>query len=531
MFTRVKSATIIGIDASIIEIEVDLKKGLPQQSIVGLADTAVKEAKERVNSAIRNAGFDFPLGKLTINLAPADLRKEGSTFDLAIAIGTLAVSKQLAFETGMDDFLILGELALDGRLRPVHGVLAILEAAKKYGTRGIILPSSNSREAELVSGIEVYPVERLEQAADILTGKLSLSGLMCVRPVVSGPGERQLPMGEGRYRQTGDYSDIKGQSYAIRAAEIAAAGGHNLLLIGSPGSGKTMIASRMPTILPAMDEREAVETTKIYSVAGLLTPPEGLMTRRPFRSPHHTASEISIVGGGKNPIPGEITLAHNGILFLDEFTEFRRNIIQSLRQPMESGRITIARADRRVSFPARFMLVASMNPCPCGYLFDPEKVCRCSDAQIGKYYMKLSGPILDRIDIQVEVRPLAADEILDGGPAEGSESIGERVKKARLMQYARLGECGVYLNAHMSEDLVKKYCVLDKQMEEIIYAAVRKYRLSARSYCMVLKVARTIADIGGRERLELEDLLEALSYREVEQVLSSGRARDVESAG
>jgi magnesium chelatase family protein len=507
VFCRIKSATTIGIESAVIEVEVDAKKGLPHQSIVGLPDTAVREAKERVCSAIRNSGFHFPLGKLTINLAPADLKKEGSTFDLAIALGILIVSGQLdPAHAAVDDCIFLGELSLNGQVRPVRGTLAIAETAKRRGIRNVILPIQNSREAQFISDLRIHPVGCLREAAGVLSGG---NHMEIARSV---PAEaRRIPTVDGGL----DFSEIQGQSYAVRAAEIAAAGGHNLLLVGSPGSGKTMIASRIPTILPAMSENESIETTKIYSVAGLPAASEGLMTERPFRAPHHTASDISIIGGGKNPIPGEITLAHNGVLFLDEFTEFRNSIIQALRQPMETGTITIARADIRLTYPALFMLVASMNPCPCGYFFDAVKPCRCSPAQLGRYYAKLSGPILDRIDIQVEVKPLAPFEIVKGDRASESRQIGRRVAKARELQRYRLAPYGAFLNARMNEDLIRKFCAVERETLDLLNSAVDRYGLSVRSYHKILRVARTIADIDERKDLSRQDILEALSYRDV----------------
>jgi magnesium chelatase family protein len=507
MFCSIKSATTIGIESAVIEVEVDAKKGLPHQSIVGLPDTAVREARERVCSAIRNSGFEFPLGKLTINLAPADLKKEGSTFDLAIALGILIASGQLdSAHIVVNDFIVLGELSLNGQVRPVRGTLAIAENAKRRGIRDIVLPAANSREALLISDMRIHPVRCLREAAEVLSCG-NHAGIAQADPAAS----HQVPAADNGL----DFSEIRGQSYAVRAAEIAAAGGHNLLLVGSPGSGKTMIATRIPTILPPMSEKESIETTKIYSAAGLTASSEGLMSARPFRAPHHTASDMSIIGGGKNPIPGEITLAHNGVLFLDEFTEFRNSIIQSLRQPMETGTITIARADMRVTYPALFMLVASMNPCPCGFFFETEQRCRCTPVQLGRYYTKLSGPILDRIDIQVEVKPLAPFEIIKGESAPESRQIRSRVAKARELQRDRLVPFGVRLNARMNEDLVKRFCVVSREMQGLLYAAVKRYGLSVRSYHKILRVARTIADIEERSDLCLQDILEALSYRDV----------------
>ncbi len=515
MFCRLRSATVNGVCSSIIEVEVDLKRGLPQQTIVGLPDPAVKEARDRVNSAVRNSGFEFPLGCLTVNLAPADERKEGSIFDLAIAIGVLSVSGQVETDGTLGSFIVLGELSLDGRVRPIHGLLAILEAAKEKGVNRVIIPYGNLKEAGLISGLDIYPVKRLKEAIEVFYGTRQPVKIVPGNPVAGGPAP--VDTGHGN-----DLAEVKGQSYAVRAVEIAAAGGHNLLLIGSPGSGKTMIASRIPTVLPLMTEEESIETTKIYSVAGLLAPETGLIRQRPFRAPHHTASAVSIIGGGKNPIPGEVTLSHNGILFLDEFPEFKSSIIQSLRQPVESGTIAIARADSRMVFPARFMLVASMNPCPCGYLFDTERLCRCSPAQINKYYMKLSGPILDRIDIQVAVKPLKAFELLKSPASVRSQEVRERVVRAREFQKKRSEqEGGNVLNADMDTSSLKRYCTLDGEMESLLFTAIKKYRLSARSYNKVLRVARTISDLDLRDRIRKQDLLEALSYREVEHILYS----------
>jgi magnesium chelatase family protein len=520
MFTRIHSATVIGVDSSIIEIEVDLKKGLPQQTIVGLPDTAVKEAKERVHSAVRNSGFTFPLGKLTINLAPADIRKEGSIFDLGIAVGILIVSGQIETPRSIEEYVIVGELSLDGYIRPVHGVLAILETAKAIGIRKILLPSENYGEASLISGLHIHPVQFLSDAVGVISGSQCLvcaDGGHC--NTVDTVFQKKRAAAKKSQADSIDFSEVRGQTHAVRGVEVAASGGHNVLLIGSPGSGKTMIASRIPTILPSLTEEESVETTKIYSIAGYFPENNGLIEKRPFRAPHHTASEIAIIGGGKNPIPGEITLAHNGVLFMDEFSEFKQNIIQSLRQPMETGLISISRADFRLTFPAEFMLVASMNPCPCGYLFDPDRKCQCSYSQIRKYYMKISGPILDRIDIQIELKPLQLTEIVTETTAFTSASIKKRVMRARNIQKSRLSRYGITLNSQMNGGLTKKYCVLNRSSKNLMSRAVMEYHLSARAYFKILKLARTIADIEGRESLCEDDILEALSYREVEDIL------------
>jgi len=517
MFFRLKSSTITGVEASIIEIEVDLKRGLPAYSIVGLPDPAIKEAKERVSAAIRNSGYDFPLGALTVNLAPAELKKTGSVFDLAMALGILIVSGTLESDCDFSNYLFVGELSLDGYVRPVRGILAILQKAHACGIGHIVLPEANMREASLYPRGRLHPVCFLHDAVE----------------VIAHPQETNTADSRQRYKQLQDnkggcdrfpcdYSDVRGQAYAVRAVLLAAAGNHNILLIGSPGAGKTMIASRIPTILPEMTEEESIETTKIYSIAGLLDAGKGLIRNRPFRAPHHTASDVAIIGGGRNPIPGEITLSHNGVLFLDEFTEFRSNIIQSLRQPLESGFVVVARADSRVRFPSRFMLAAAMNPCPCGYLFDPERTCRCTPRAINHYFMKISGPVLDRIDIQVEVKPLRPREILEGKPVETSVRMRKQVKRARDIQIRRQG----VLNADLPVRKTEKLCGSDSDTANLLYKAVDRFKLSARSYYKILRVARTVADLDERERIGKEDVLEALSYREVESIIYAEERKD-----
>ena len=518
MFCRLHSATLLGIAASIIEIEVDLKKGLPLQSIVGLPDTAVKEARERVSAAIRNSGFTFPLGSLTINLAPADLKKVGSIFDLAIAVGVLIASNQIQGKIKAENYIFVGELSLDGTLRPVKGVLSIAEKARDEGIDAMVLPVQNYHEASLVSGLSLCPASRLCEAVEAMKDDgVTLSSFTVNTSSVKKSVKSKTT--------DADFSDVRGQNYAIRAASIAAAGGHNLLFIGSPGSGKTMIANRIPGILPPMSETESLETTKIYSAAGLLEEEGGLINRRPFRMPHHTASDVSIVGGGRNSLPGEITLAHNGVLFMDEFPEFKNNIIQALRQPLENGNITVSRADCRFVYPARFMLVAAMNPCPCGYLFDSDRECRCSRKHINRYFMKISGPILDRIGIQVVVKPMKPYEVIEGKPAESTLSIRRRVMTAQAMQRDRFGKSGPMNNASMSTEQIKQHCSLGRAARNILYDAAKTFRLTARSYHKILQVARTIADLDERAAISDEDLMEALSYREVERILYGERVR------
>jgi magnesium chelatase family protein len=507
---------LIGIAASIIEIEIDLKKGLPFQSIVGLPDTAVKEARERVSAAIRNSGFQFPLGSLTINLAPADLKKVGSIFDLAIAVGVLLASNQIEGGNEIESYIFVGELSLDGTLRPVKGVLSIAEKARDEGIRTMVLPMQNYYEASLIKGLSLCPVASLGSAAKSFGNKTPPSIPVEVK------GSRLKPV--QNKETTADFSEVRGQNYAIRAAAVAAAGGHNLLFIGSPGSGKTMIANRIPGILPPMTETESLETTKIYSAAGLLQGKDGLIDKRPFRMPHHTASDVSIVGGGRNPIPGEITLAHNGVLFMDEFPEFKNNIIQALRQPLENGYVTVSRADCRFTYPARFMLVAAMNPCPCGHLFDPDCNCRCSRRHINRYFMKISGPILDRIAIQVVVKPVKPYDVIEGKPSESTENIRLHVMRAQAIQHERFGRTEKWSNASMSAEQIKSHCSLGRATRSLLYDAAKTFRLTARSYHKILQVARTVADLDERDHVSEADLLEALSYREVERILYGEQA-------
>lgn len=507
MLVKIYSGAVQGVDAHPIEIEVDVA-GAFGFSIVGLPDSAVRESRDRVNAAIRNSKFDFPLGKITINLAPADIKKEGSGFDLPIALGILAASKQIKQET-LDRYLFSGELALDGIVKPVKGALPLGILARKKSFPGLILPAENAGEASIVNELEVIPVTTLKETVDFLNGKCE------IHPVKTDT--RRL-FDEAQENDAVDFSEVKGQENIKRALEVAAAGGHNVIMIGPPGAGKTMLARRLPAILPSMTLAEALETTKIHSVAGKLSRSHGLVARRPFRAPHHTISDVALVGGGTIPQPGEISQAHNGVLFLDELPEFKRQVLEVLRQPLEERRITISRARVSVEYPANFMLVASMNPCPCGYYNHPEKTCMCNTQQVHKYLAKISGPLMDRIDIQIEVTPVKIEELATRQAAERSVSIRERVLRAREIQRLRFGkEEGVYCNAMMSSGLTRKFCDLDSAGNAILKQAMQRLGLSARAYERILRVSRTVADLANSENILPEHLAEAIQYRSLDR--------------
>jgi magnesium chelatase family protein len=508
MVSKVFSSSVYGIDGIRVEVEVDISHGLPSFAIVGLPEPSVKESRERVRAAIKNAGFDFPNDRITINLAPADVRKEGSSFDLPIALGMLAVMGTVRPEA-LAGHLVTGELSLDGRIKGIRGVLPMALLAAKEGFLRVIVPGENGREASVVKGIEVLGASHLLDIVHYLRGEGELNRLL--------PEERKQPE-DGR-EEALDFADIKGQEHAKRALEIAAAGAHNLLMIGPPGSGKTMLARRVPTILPPLNYAEAIETTKIHSIAGLLSEERALISEKPFRAPHHTISDAGLVGGGSFPRPGEISLAHNGVLFLDELPEFKRNILDSLRQPLESGNVVISRAAQAVNFPARFMLIAAMNPCPCGYYGDSRRACICSGAQIHRYRTRVSGPLLDRIDIQIGVPPVTMRELSMETEEESSAGIRRRVMEARSVQAERYTGRAFHANGQMAARLVKKYCAVNNGAKDLLEHAVERFGLSARAYHRILKVSRTIADLDGRVDIDESHVAEAVQYRALDKRL------------